>query len=129
MNAITKYFNIKRWIEEQKINGEYIINEDLTIDVNEDITITTYGNFPDYIQFRNVYGEFDCSCNSMDSLKGCPKYVKGDFCCHMNNLTSIKGCPSLVEGGFYCHDNTKDEFKLPKHITVYGCLFGVIIDQ
>jgi len=53
---------------------------------------------------KKVGKNFDCSCNSLTSLKGCPKKVKC-FYCDLNKLTSLKGSPREVENNFWCSDN------------------------
>ena len=56
------------------------------------------------ITFGTVGGSFNCSCNKLTSLKGCPKKVKC-FYCDLNKLTSLKGSPREVENNFWCSDN------------------------
>ena len=83
----------------------YTINEDGSIDVNDDVNLMDcyLDDFP--IKFRNVSGYFYCGNNNLTSLKGCPKTVGGDFSCSVNNLSSLKGCPKSVGGSFACSYN------------------------
>jgi hypothetical protein len=99
---------IEEWLEEMSIEN-YIINDDLTIDVNGDVYLS-YKNltaFPKYIKFKSVGGYFSCHHNQLTSLEGCPSSVGGGFSCSSNQLTSLKGCPSSVGGGFNCYNNKK----------------------
>ena len=54
---------------------------------------------------KTVNGNFDCSYNQLESLKGCPEIVYGDFVCSGNKLTSLKGNLKEVKGIFYCNNN------------------------
>ena len=97
---------IENWLKEYNIEN-YNINYDLTIDVEENINFLNKNitKFPDYIQFGEVKGNFDCSSNNLISLKGCPKYVDGFFNCSYNKLTSLEGAPKEVGVDFFCHYN------------------------
>jgi len=92
---------IEKWLIENKIRN-YIINEDLTIDVTKGgVYVLNTGNFPDYIQFNKVVGTF--GVNSMlTSLRGCPKEVTLDFECFYTNkgLYTLEGCPEIVGRNF-----------------------------
>ena len=127
---------IKEWLKKYNINN-YIIKDDFTIDVSEDISfkIQILKEFPEYIQFgvvegffdcsychlkslrgvpRIVKGYFDCADNELTSLEGAPKEVGGDFDCRHNQLTSLKGAPRKVGGNFYCYKTgfTEEEVKV-----------------
>ena len=100
----------------------YKINDDLTIDFNNSISISLYSIFdiientkpkyteiPSFIKFNKIIGDFWIHNNKIKSLKGCPEFVEGDFDCSNNNLTSLEGCPKVVNGKFICYNN-KSEF-------------------
>ena len=116
---------VASWLKEMKINN-YVINEDLTVDVKgdvnliiKDLTVDVKGDvnliikglsqIP--IQFGIIDGSFNCSWNSLTSLKGCPKVVNGYFYCYNNSLTSLEGCPEVVNGSFYCNNNKLISFE------------------
>jgi len=107
---------IKKWLEEYKIT-EYVINDDFTINANNVILknkmigISNSGQFPPYIQFETVEGDFLCSDNALTSLRGCPKIVYGNFSCSGNFLTSLEYCPKIVNGTFQCNTNSLTNFK------------------
>jgi len=96
--------DIKSICEEYGIR-EYIINEDGSIDVYENVSINRQGIKELPIQFRNVYGNFNCYSNELTTLKGCPNRVGGDFICSWNKLKDLKHSPKIVVGNFYCHNN------------------------
>ncbi len=46
-----------------------------------------------YLNVDIVDGNFNCSFNTLTSLKGAPREVVGEFLCHSNKLTTLKGAP------------------------------------
>ena len=97
---------VKAWLDEHNIKN-YTINTRGEIDVDGDIKIT-YKNikeFPSFIQFGTVKGNFDCKHNNLTSLKGVPREVKGNFDCSCNDLTSLEGAPEKVGRSFDCAHN------------------------
>jgi len=97
---------IKDWLDKYYIKN-YIINDDMTIDVNGDVQLmqTSIIKFPSYIQFRKVEGMFDLESTQMQTLRGCPIYVKGYFDIRKNNLDSFEFSPKYVGGSFICDNN------------------------
>jgi hypothetical protein len=97
---------IEDWLDEKEIKN-YVIKDDLTIDVKGDVNLNNRDltKFPEFIRFNKVSGDFWCSGNNLVSLEGCPSSVSGDFWCSGNNLVSLEGCPSSVGGDFGCSDN------------------------
>ena len=97
---------IEEWLEEMSVEN-YVINDDLTIDVNGRVNLShkNLSSFPEYIKFRNVSGYFFCDNNQLTSLEGCPSTVEGFFYCDNNQLTSLEGCPSNVRESFSCNNN------------------------
>jgi len=99
---------IKDWLDEMGVK-HYTINDDYSIDVDGGVSLDSknLSKFPDYIQFNMVSGYFNCDCNQLVSLRGCPRYVGGSFNCFYNSLISLEGCPKRVGGYFDCSDNAK----------------------
>jgi hypothetical protein len=83
----------------------YTINDDLSIDVDDDVVITYRGLEYLPLRFNHVSGYFDCSNNKLKSLEGGPQTVDGRFGCYNNKLKSLKGCPQTVGGNFSCAYN------------------------
>ena len=97
---------VRAWLEEHGIKN-YTINNKGEIDVDGDVKLT-YKNikeFPYFIQFGTVKGNFDCKHNNLTSLKGVPREVKGTFDCSRNDLTSLEGAPKKVGEDFDCAHN------------------------
>jgi hypothetical protein len=65
----------------------------------EDIKVT---KLP--VDFHTV-GNFNCSKNTLTSLKGSPLLVLRNFDCSNNNLQSLKYCPGIIQGYFDCSNN------------------------
>jgi len=102
---LTKYKDIKAWLDTMNIKN-YTINDTgtVTVDGNVDIRDKQLTKIP--VQFRIVYGYFNCSYNSLESLEGSPREVGGNFHCWHNSLTSLDGSPQNVGGNFYCGFNS-----------------------
>ena len=98
---------IEDWLEEMDVKN-YTINDDLTIDVNGSVDLNDKDltKFPNYIQFNEIFGYFDCSENQLTSLRGCPRITyDGYFSCSHNKLTNLDFCPEIVAGSFDAYDN------------------------
>jgi hypothetical protein len=95
---------IENWLN-RYATYNYIIHDNLTVDVDGDIYIENCCISKLYFKFGKITGDFKCSCNNLTSLKNCPDYVGGQFNCSNNKLTSLKYCPSYVGGYFNCSFN------------------------
>jgi hypothetical protein len=93
--ALLKKYNIEN----------YIINDDGSIDVNENIYLNNKKLTKLPFKFGKVEGYFTCFNNKLINLDGAPKIIKGDFNCSSNRLTSLKGAPQNIEGNFHCDTN------------------------
>lgn len=102
-NFLTNEEDIANWLISKAIT-RYRINNDLTIDVYEDVSLTSCEGFIP-VQFGVIYGSFDCAGNKLTTLKGCPYEVNGDFNCSYNKLITLEGSPLIVRGNFYCFSN------------------------
>jgi hypothetical protein len=94
----------------------YTINDDGSIDVDDNVDLQDVRLTKIPLKFRNVSGYFTCSDNKLTSLEFCPKSVGRDFGCSNNKLTSLKGCPTNVSDSFYCQNNQIVSFEGPHHI-------------
>jgi hypothetical protein len=104
---------ITKWLDEHYIKN-YIVNDDMTIDVNSDVfcanwftffDIYTLIEFPKYIKFGKIKGKFSCQGLNFVSLRGCPEEVTETFSCAENDLISLDHCPKKVGLSFVCHNN------------------------
>ena len=83
----------------------YTINDDGSIDVNGDVSLSYDGLTELPLRFNRVTGYFDCNFNQLNSLKGCPRWIGDSFYCSYNNLTSLEFSPEYVGNDFFCSDN------------------------
>lgn len=88
-------YQVEYWLNENRIN-DYFINDDLTVDVNDDVYLIGKGLTEIPIQFGKVTGHFFCRDNKLTTLKGSPYYVGGSFYCDDNLLTSLEYCPKYI---------------------------------
>lgn len=79
---------------------KYIINNDGTIDVNQNISISHRGLTQLPFRINKMVGYLDCSNNELTTLEGCPYDIYGAFHCNNNQITSLAFCPTIVCGGF-----------------------------
>ncbi len=96
----------------------YIINEDGSIDCNQDVSFFRKNLNEIPFKFNKVNtGYFNISRNNIKSLKNCPKYIDNLFSCCRNKLTSLEYGPEYVGTDYLCHNN--------KLITLKGCVDNV----
>lgn len=111
---------IEEILDELVIQG-YRINDDLTVDVNDDVDIGDLKAKVIPFQFGKVTGSFNCSGNELTSLKGCPTSVGRSFYCSNNKLVSLKGCPPSVVD-FRCSNNLITDFDVKIETLTFECL-------
>ena len=87
------------------VKGTYTINDDGSIDVDGNVTLSSKKLTKIPFNFGKVSGNVYCHNNQLTTLKGAPNNVGGCFDCTDNKLTSLKGAPNTVGGSFYCYDN------------------------
>lgn len=84
------------WCDRKGLEG-YLIQEDLTVDVEGSINLRSKGlsSFP--VKFDRVRGDFFCSENYiLKSLKGSPNIVDGTFDCSRTPITTLEGITPIV---------------------------------
>jgi hypothetical protein len=82
----------------------YDFTKDGFLNVFEDVYLMDRNITKIPFKFGHVYGNFNCSSNSLTSLKGSPRIVEGTFDCSNNRLTSLKDGPETV-GYYLCYSN------------------------
>ena len=99
---------------------DYIIKDDETVDVNNNVILNNFGIDKLPFKFNIVGGNFNCSYNRLKSLKGCPKEVGGSFYCNNNKLISLENGPEIVNDAYYCNGNRLTTLKgAPKNINMF----------
>jgi len=93
----------------------YTINSDGTVDVDNDVNLSSKKLTKLPLKFGKVSGNFYCNDNKLETLEGCPHSVGGNFNCQSNILTTLKGCPKSVTGYFSFYKNyIKDLYCFPE---------------
>ena len=107
---------IKQWLNRVGISG-YTVNDDLTVDVDGDVRLSTSGLHEIPVQFGLVNGNFSVFGCNLKSLKGSPSKVSGSFDCSFNELKTLEYSPAQVLGSFVCTSNKLTSFfGCPKEI-------------
>ena len=121
INAVCKRLNI----------FSYNINDDHTIDVDDNIDISFESLSKIPLKFNNVSGDFLSYNNMLSTLEGSPKSVGGDFCCPYNRLVTLKGGPEYVGKYFDCSKNKLTNLEgSPKYIgRDFDCRFNPLTSR
>ena len=101
-------FSLKEYI----LNLNYVINDDKTYTILEDVDISRFNLQTLKIRgiiIKEVKGNYNCSYNRLNDLEGSPRIVDGNFFCYSNELTSLKGCPKKVGLTFSASNNNITE--------------------
>ena len=106
----------------------YIINDDLSIDVDSDISITFQSLEYLPIKFNYVSGSFDCDHNKLKSLEGSPQTVDGNFFCQHNELKTLKGSPQTVVRLFDCSFNKLTDLEYFPEVNGSVIIYGNIVN-
>ena len=101
---------VEDWLNEMEIKN-YVINDDLTVDVNNNVNISHKNLEEIPVKFGIIIGDFNCHDNKLTSLEGCPQIVNSGFNCSKNNLTNLEGCPQIVNSSFNCSNNNLKSLK------------------
>jgi len=85
---------------------DYKFRPDGTLDVFQDVRIFKIGLSELPFKFGKIDGNFKCSGNGLESLKGAPEIVNGYFNCRSNYITSLKYAPKIIHGWIsYSYNN------------------------
>ncbi len=116
-NLDSRYDDIKRPYVEKGYKSEEIYIGDINIESKEELLNNKY---------KVVIGDFSCSYNKLESLKGCPELVIGFFDCAYCSLTTLKYGPNIVKNGFYCFNNKLTSLEYcPKEVGgIFNCIFN-----
>ena len=103
--GIGKILQIKTWLEEHDVTN-YSLNSDLSIDVLQSLDFS-YDEieFPSYIKFRKVLGDYRLKHCDIESLIGGPEIVTGTFYCINTTVKNFDGAPIEVHNDCNIYDN------------------------
>jgi hypothetical protein len=121
---LTTKEEIKTWLDGQNIK-DYVINDDLTVDVKNSVHLSWRQLDVIPIQFGIIEGSFYCDNNELTTLKGAPKVIKLDFDCRNNYLTDLKGGPEITRD-YNCPQNKLLSLKgSPKKVLgIFNCSYN-----
>ncbi len=107
--------DIKNFVLDRKLKSykiiDYTINEDGSIDCNQDVRLSSRDLIEIPLKFNNVNGHFNIVFNKLKTLKNCPKYIGGYFDCTLNDLTSLEYGPEYVGSSYLCDNNRLETLK------------------
>ncbi len=98
----------------------YTINDDSTIDVDDNVHLYNMELTKLPLKFGRVTGSFNCGDNQLISLEGCPSWVGGCFDCRYNKLASLEGCVKYVGEYFNCDNNQLKTLKGGPEVVILG---------
>jgi len=83
----------------------FTIHDDLTVDVDADVSLS-YANLKVIpVKFGKVNGGFWCHGNELTTLKNSPREIRYAFDCTNNKLKTLEGGPEIIGGSYYCYSN------------------------
>lgn len=95
MIMFTRKESIINWLKDMNVT-DYYINDNLTINVDGNVNISNKGLLYIPVQFKEVYGTFNCSNNNLTNLKGTPS----DYCyllnANNNKITTLEYAPLVI---------------------------------
>jgi hypothetical protein len=101
--GIGSRYLIEKWLKKYGIK-KYIINEDLTIDVDDEVDLSNkrIKSLPKYIQFNKVNGSFFAFENPLISLRGYPKITDAWCSCQYTLISILDYMPKKINNIFFC---------------------------
>lgn len=87
----------------------YIIDDDLNVNVKGDVDISGRGLIKIPIKFNIIDGDFNCSNNKLTNLVNSPMTVNGIFDCSNNNIYTLIGGPRFIDMAYDCSNNLLED--------------------
>lgn len=94
---------VEEFLEKSSIFN-YTINDDLSVNVNQNVNIIWENIKLIPIEFRIIEGNVVLSGNKLQSLKGLPREIYGVLDISNNQLRTLEGCPEIIHGDFDVSD-------------------------
>lgn len=85
----------------------YTINDDMSIDVNDNVNLfkLNLSELPLTFNIVNGKGNFNIMKAGLSTLKGSPREITSSFYCQFNNITDLSGGPDKVSYLYSCRNN------------------------
>jgi hypothetical protein len=103
---------IYQWCTDNLIEN-FTINNDLTVDVNDNVILYQVPMKELPIQFGYVKGDFILGENGLLSLNGVPHTVDGDFICGGNEIQSLDCFPKNIKARIVLLNNDIKSYTSP----------------
>ena len=89
---LIKKEQIELWLNQYDIDNYELVEDQeygYVVNVNNTVDFFNMELLDIEIKFNEINGDFCCSNNYLDFLKGCPEIVRGNFDCSHNDLKSL----------------------------------------
>jgi hypothetical protein len=103
---------IYQWCTDHLIEN-FTINDDLTVDVNDNVILYLYKINELPVQFGDVKGDFILGENNLKTLKGVPHSVGGDFICGGNDIRDLDYFPKNINSRIILLNNQLNSHTSP----------------
>ena len=118
---------IEQWLKKYNITN-YTIHDNLVVDVNGDVDVSSKELTKLPFQFGKVTGKFDCGSNNLTSLQYCPTTVGRDFSCSNNPFKVTKENEAQWIKAIKNHKDVYEQIKdkaTPQMTKVYKLMWEV----
>jgi len=113
MNQLfTTVDEISKWCDNNRIEN-YTINDDLSVDVDDNVILYLIYMEQLPVQFGYVKGDFILGENGLKTLKGVPYKVGGDFICGGNKINDLDYFPKEIGFRIMLLNNHLESFTSP----------------
>lgn len=102
--SIDSKYLIEYWLKKNN-DANYIINDDLSVDVDGDVNIISKKLDKIPIKYNNIKGNFDCSNNNLSTFDNFPEYVGNYMWCNQNEFISLKGFSTYIGKSLVLDEN------------------------
>ena len=106
------------WLKKHKVK-KYTINEDLSVDVDGDVSLSYKNLTEPPVKFGIVKGNFSCANNQLTSTNFLPKEVYGNLNCYRNNFKNLDNFPKVITNWMSIRENPN----LENIIGLWNCDF------
>ena len=103
---------ICNWCTDNLIEN-FTINDDLTVDVDDNVILYLCQMEELPVQFGNVSGDFILGENNLKTLEGVPTSVGGDFICGGNDIRDLDYFPKVINARIILLNNPLMSYTSP----------------
>lgn len=120
---------VSRWLDYMGIEN-YTINEDLSVDVDDNVVINDKRLREIEVKFNIVRGDFWCTTNNLQTLENCPTKIFGNFGCSHNYINSCVFLPKCK----HCYINhnkllSLDGMPIDMNLNKFYCAGNILSEK